>query len=613
MEAIHAYTGETLVLAGPGSGKTYVLTAHIKTLIEEYQVDPSSILVLTFSKAAALSMRARFFKDTEGRFPPIAFGTFHSVFYQIIRMAGNDHLSLIAPARRMGLMTQLLRQYFPELSADDNIDLLAAVLSRSREQKQPCAMGDMRDLARIQRAVHAYEAYLSENHLIDYDGMILECREILQNRTGLLASIQAQYAFILVDEFQDISSVQYEILRMLYDRGTKEPHALFAVGDDDQSIYGFRGANPSICRDFLRDYPAAGRIFLTMNYRSRPGIVRASQQVIAENHNRIAKTVVSGRSDDIKKATDEDGKAVVTLGFRDKKEQERYLVQLIASMTERQQKETAIIFRTNRQVRLLEQALVRAGVISGEDMAAVQNPWRIRIRRIYDSYMELGGQVRMDRIRRRTYEEIRNVPERFLLQESMPCDVMTKRAFLTVYPAGTPAQSAMAELADMAERLCDLPEALRIRYFRSVIGIEPYLLGRVRGDPDKIRQIREAFAELEKNPARNKRLSGGDTAETGKIGKDSVPRSGAGVRLLTMHACKGLEFDRVYLPDLNEGMIPTRKAHTKDEIEEERRLFYVAMTRARVHLELLYVKGTHENPCYPTRFLLPLGIGPSYE
>lgn len=572
-------------------------------------------------------MRARFYKNTEGRYPPIAFGTFHSIFYQIIRTGGNDKAVLIDAARRQRLLVELQRQFFPEITEPDDVELLSGVICRSREQGRPCPRGDYKRPEAITLAVHAYESYLRENHLIDYDGMILLCRDMLRSDAELLRSIQHQYAFVLVDEFQDISASQYEILRLLYDREADMPHALFVVGDDDQSIYGFRGADPVICRQFLQDYPDAHRIDLAINYRSVSPIVQSAGVVIAENRNRIDKTIVSGKPAPTK-ATSQGapapsakqrppqgpaipaGRAVACKSFADRDAQWAYLVKVVTAMDARTRKESAIIFRTNRQLRICQQALARAGLLPG-DLAIPENPWIHRVHSLYQGYMAFGAEVRQDCIHRDTYARIMNVPERFLLRESMPQERATRREFLTVYPTGSRTRQSMAELVEQAECLCDLPERQRIRYFRIVIGIEADLVQRANGSDVMRQQIREAFEDLAANP-------NAPIAEEHAVPRDADRRQRTDlqadhIHLMTMHACKGLEYDNVYLPDLNEGLLPTRKAHTQDAIEEERRLFYVAMTRAKEHLELLYVKGSAENPATPTRFLLPLGIGPRYS
>lgn len=610
--------------------------------------------MLTFSKAAALSMRSRFYKTTEGRYPPIAFGTFHSIYYQIIRSGGDDKVTLITPTRRIRLLQELLRQYFPLLSEPDDADILAEVICRSREQGRPCPKGDIKDCKAIARCVYAYETYLAENHLIDYDGMILLCRDLLRSNPELLRSMQTQYAFLLVDEFQDISKTQYEILRMLYDRKDKTPHALFVVGDDDQSIYGFRGADPSICRDYLRDYPAARQILLSVNYRSVPPIVQNAGLIIEQNKNRIRKTIVSGRSlpkakperpttlprpaalsrttalsrltaagnhaapTNTSQNTDLSGqpaptrstRAVSCKAFRSRQEQWDYLVKVITAMDKAARKESAIICRTNRQLQFVRKAMARAGLLPAE-LAESENPWIRKVHTLYQYYMTFGAEVRQDCIHKRTYERIMNVPERFLLRESMPQETMTRRAFLGTYPPGTAAHTSMDMLVRCAEQLCDLPERQRVRFFRTVIGIEQDLVQRANGNPQMRQQICEAFEDLAANPGAV--YTDESAGEQPRRSSSANAQTACGVALITMHACKGLEYDNVYLPDLNEGMIPTRKAHTPDAIEEERRLFYVAMTRAKEHLELLYVQGTAENPETPTRFLLPLGIGPRYS
>lgn len=317
------------------------------------------------------------------------------------------------------------------------------------------------------------------------------------------------------------------------------------------------------------------------------------------------KRIISGRKD----AT---GGAVIARGYATKAEQTAYLVDLVRNMDERTRKESAIIYRTNRQVRQLRQALQHAGILRATD-ATQENPWIPRVRALYAGYMEFGRQVVADRIERDTYLRIRNVPERYLLQESMPEAVMTRQAFCSVYGADSPAGRAMTQMATLAADLCDLPPSHRVRFLRRVIGIEEALYTRANRDPRQMEAIRAALAALEADPTEVPAAPVLQAKEgTGRSAGGAAPEE-IGITILTMHASKGLEYANVYLPDLNEGILPPRRSRTDAAVEEERRLFYVAMTRAKEHLELLYVKGTAESPCMPTRFLLPLGIGPEYH
>ena len=285
LKAINHNKGPMLVLAGPGSGKTLVITRRTQNLIEEYGVNPSNILVITFTKAAAIEMKERFHSLTQGAGKGVCFGTFHAVFFTILKYAYNFNASnIIREDQRYQLFKEIIRQL--QLEIDDEKDFISNLISEISLVK-----GERMDLDHyysincseevFKKVYQSYQNQLRRANLIDFDDMLLLCFELLRERKDILALWQEKYQYILIDEFQDINQVQYDIIKML----ALPDNNLFIVGDDDQSIYRFRGASPDIMLNFDKDYPDSTMVFLDTNYRSTKNIVNSAGNVIKNNKN----------------------------------------------------------------------------------------------------------------------------------------------------------------------------------------------------------------------------------------------------------------------------------------------------------------------------------------
>ena len=309
-EAITHTFGPCLVIAGPGSGKTFVLVEHIVFLIESLHIPPSKILVLTFSRAAAGQMRDRFLRRISADTTSVTFGTFHSVFYHILRETTGRPWPVIGEEERRRFAAMLTRNLWPEKALRPLPDQLLSDISRykscgGRDFTPSAAVGDPRLFS---RALRSYGAFLKESSCIDLDDMITECRRLLQRDRDARGRWMARFPFLLVDEYQDINRDQYALLRLLAgDRAN-----LFAVGDDDQSIYGFRGSDPRIMTGFVRDFPGCRRVFLETNYRCGRPIVQKAALVIGENRERIPKKI---------RAASPAGDPVVLRGWADEREE----------------------------------------------------------------------------------------------------------------------------------------------------------------------------------------------------------------------------------------------------------------------------------------------------
>ena len=301
--AITHESGPVLCLAGPGSGKTFTLTHHIRYLILEKHIDPSQILVITFSKAAALQMQQRFARLMGDAYYPVRFGTFHAIFFQILgRYEGYTTKDILNNTRKK----QLLKMVFARMDyqGKEDMDTMETILQQisyvknigglesiSKSEGMRLHNKEWADIPQFKEIYRHYERILRQEHVLDFDDMMLLCYQLFLQRQDVLEEYRSQFGYVLVDEYQDINPIQYEILKMII-----QPHQnLFAVGDDDQSIYGFRGSNPSIMLQFKKDFPNGLIIPFEKNYRSTNGIVNCATRVIGENSSRYDKNIIAAK------------------------------------------------------------------------------------------------------------------------------------------------------------------------------------------------------------------------------------------------------------------------------------------------------------------------------
>ena len=622
-EAILFAEGPCQVLAGPGSGKTFVLVERIRHLIAFHHIPPNQILVLTFSKAAAQEMRSRFQKITDSRYRDVTFGTFHSVFYHILSQSDPVPLSIIRPSEQLAVFRHLLLCHECPQKADDET-LLAAAAGLTAQIKSGNA-GNARSAAGLirlfsspdipKRICREYNDFLQENHKIDFEDMILRCRQLLETDPRALTYWRKRFRWILVDEFQDINPAQYDVLRLLAQQN------LFTVGDDDQSIYGFRGSDPAVMRRFPEDFPGTKQILLSINYRCSGSITEAAGRLISANRNRFPKEIAAAHPG---------GREVQFRAFPDEKQEYDWLcAKLLEPCPEDPGSKnshphtTAVIFRNHLQAGAFAAELDRRGIAFRRQKSG---PDRLRLEILHDlySYFRFAEDTRAGSGRRSDLYRIMNRPQRYLSRSAAPAEDVCLQDLRKAY-AGSPHMLSVTEqFASDLRYLTGLRPALAVRYLRRNIGYEDAVMeGRRPADRIRAARILDGIAEAagalrypqELTAALEKMLQ---SAENGAAGEESVKhstadaggsaggaadRSAPKISILTMHASKGLEFDSVFLPDLNEGILPGRRVTDEAGMEEERRLLYVAMTRARTDLTMLWLSGTKDNPRRASRFL----------
>ncbi|MDE6213987.1 MAG: ATP-dependent helicase [Lachnospiraceae bacterium] len=590
-EAILHTVGPAGVLAGPGSGKTFVTTHRIHRLITSEGVDPSHILVITFTKAAALEMQERFFRLMETERPPVHFGTFHAVFYHILKQSAQyrGH-TIITEAEKRKLIRDILHMHklFLYLQEEDIEEVLSAVSrAKSSLTELPVKIGKMgEEDFRFLRT--EYQSYLEEFSKFDFDDLMAACLKLFREDAASLAGWQGQFRYILVDEFQDISPVQYEIVKLL----AAPENNLFIVGDDDQSIYGFRGASPDSMQQFFQDFSQAKRILLDVNFRCHREIVEAAGIMIGENKNRLPKEIV---------ANHENGE-----GFSlHREETEEALTKAVTAALKQEQMQgnlsaCAMICRTNFACGLWAQTLRETGI-----PCVMREKPKDRFAHFVIQDIRAYLALAKGEYRRQYFLRIMNRPVRYIKRDSLP-EERVEREKLLAYYQNTPAiQERVKRFYRDLEALSSKRLHLQIRYIRKAIGYETYLREKYGAQKaEEFIQIGEWFEDFSRQFMTLREMDDYISQYKETI-QETTKADEEGVQLMTMHASKGLEFPTVFLPECNEGKVPMHKAKAEDEIEEERRMFYVAMTRAKEKLCLFYHNGKTGKDA-PSRFLNPL-------
>jgi DNA helicase-2/ATP-dependent DNA helicase PcrA len=602
-EAIGHRLGPMLVLAGPGSGKTLVLTYRIKYLIEVCGVSPGKILVVTFTKAAAEEMKVRFQKIMGYQSFPVSFGTFHSLFFQILR--NSYHLSKNSVATD-NLKLEWLREiiYDRDLNLDEDTEYLNDMIEDIGKIKNKGisfeefikrkADGRTEGLGGLSKNFSVffkyYEEKLRENEKIDFEDMALLCFELFCQREDILKLWQARFEYVLVDEFQDINPMQYEIVKML----AAPRNNLFIVGDDDQSIYGFRGANPGIMKQFTKDYENSDVITLKMNYRSTDDIVRQSLRLIQHNKNRFIKQIASSKGE---------GKKVVFRTFRNIEEETGDIIERLLEQRNDSFLETGILFRTSLSQRYMMDRLMEYHIpFTVKDR--VPNMFEHWIGKDLIAYLKIAG----GKGKRKDFLRVINRPNRYLKRSFFSEENICLENIAIYCEEGERTVRRLLKLKEELEIIGEMVPYASMQYIRKVIGYDRFLLEYAADHRIREEELLE-FAETVMQSGRSfhTREEWFEYIERyeGELERCLSNKSGQanGVFLSTIHSAKGLEYKTVYVMDVNEGNLPHNKAVSDEEIEEERRLLYVALTRAREELYVYSVKERFQRPAAPSRFL----------
>lgn len=685
--AIAHNTGPALILAGPGSGKTFTTVERVRYLIEVHHADPSHILVITFTKAAARQMRDRFFTRMDNQFFPVTFGTFHAVFFHILKTSCHYNGSSILKEKekreylRAALLT-LPKKFYAQ--NDGKMDqeweqgLLSEIGFIKNIGKLPADFtSEYVSRQEFMRIFVSFQKQLAQEKKLDLDDFAAAVCHLFRTNQAELARWQREYSYLLVDEFQDINAAQYEAVKLLC--GGKRN--LFVVGDDDQAIYGFRGSDPAIMRQFLKDFPEAKQIFLSVNYRSRAGIVETAGKLIGQNRERFPKQIVAGQSTSdagqdvcfVPEATQgarrmqgekstlpippgtvsgistaafgtswlplSTDRSVLVCGFQDRRQEAETVADEIGK-TFRQGKSCAAIFRTNADAVWLATAL-KCRNIPFLWKEKPKNPYETPVCQDLLAYLQFAMEGR----KRKDFLRIMNRPCRYLSRQMLPDAEISFSALRRAYAQKPYMQEILHRLEVDISRLAKMDLYAAVHYIRRGMGYDAWLkenagqtpsagesrqeqgrapagarahaAGKLERDLEaadffqeqarefqSLTELEEAMTAYEDQMDQNM-ADAADTAASGTTGAAFTTLPIA--ELVTMHGSKGLEYDAVFLPCCMEGVVPHKKSKNQAALEEERRMFYVGITRAKKELYLSYTKGTKETPGFASRFLAECG------
>ena len=601
LRAIAHLSGPMMVLAGPGSGKTSVIVERTAHMIQEGKIPASSVLVVTFSRAAAVEMKERFLKFTGVQRTGVTFGTFHGVFYGILKQAyGLNGGNILSEEEKYANLRELVVNCAAEQSQEgDFVEDIAKEISVVKggtisleHYYSSCCPAEV-----FRQIFQGYRKVLNERRKLDFDDMLLSCYELLKKRKDILSAWQKKFHYILVDEFQDINHLQYDIVKML----AAPENNLFVVGDDDQSIYHFRGARPEIMLNFPEDFKNAETVILNINYRCSGNILDTAMKVINCNENRYAKKLST---------PNEPGEPVQIKEFRNPRDEYMAVAGLLRNRMEEGEniEDTALLFRTNQETEGLVAALMEYGV-PFTMKEKLPNLFRHWICRNMIAYLKMAEGDRS----RSTFLEIMNRPNRYIARDALTEKNIDFKVLGEFYKDKDWMCDRITTMETHLRILKTMAPYAAINFIRNGMGYEEYLQEYARYRKIKSEELMETLNRIHESARGMKTLEEWlaymdeytrKLEEQAK--KQDVKREG--VVISTLHAVKGLEYDNVYIMNVNEGSMPYRKAVLEAHLEEERRLFYVGMTRAKKKLCLYYVRQQYEKEREPSRFLEEAGL-----
>lgn len=612
-EAVEYLDGPLLILAGAGSGKTRVLTYKIAYLLEKKIVKPWEILAITFTNKAAKEMKERVEGLVGAEAQDMWLGTFHSVCVRILKR----EIELLGYSRDFNIFDEIdkdkvIKEVMKKLNIDDKIyptGLIKAEISKAKEvmkddkQYAKDAMGDFRK-EEIAKVYTMYQQTLRTNNSIDFDDIIMLTVQLFLEHPDRLEYYQEKYKYVLVDEYQDTNKTQFLLISLL----TAGTGNICVVGDESQSIYGFRGADITNILNFEKEFPSAKIIKLEENYRSTKNILNAANEVIKNNSSKIDKVLWT---------QNKEGEKINYKTLNNEYEEVEYVVETIDDLCRKENKkysDFAVLFRTNAQARVLEEVFMRTGtpykLIGGIKFYA-----RKEIKDII-SYLKLINN-KNDNI---ALKRIINEPKRGIGDTALDkLDQMAQDKGVSIFEliqdnlnlAGLRSAGNIILFRDMMNDLMSNKETFKvsdlIKRVLKVSGYEDMLNAEGTKETEiRFENLMEFIGvaiEFENENAENTLEDFLDSiALVSDV--DNLDESTEAVTLMTMHSAKGLEFDDVFLVGMEEGLFPSKRSIEEDaSTEEERRLCYVAITRAK---DQLFLTNTKKRTLYgSTSFSLP--------
>lgn len=592
-QAICHGEGPMMVLAGPGSGKTFVITRRIEYLIKEKGIDPSHILVITFTKASAGEMKERFLRrmPVEGKI--VTFGTFHAVFFMILKHAYHFQAdNIIREEEKIRWMRENIHSM--RLDFEDENEFVRTILGEISLVKNTGVDIDhyysislSKDI--FSKVYREYQEFLVRNRKIDFDDMLVYTYELFSQRKDILSAWQNKYRYILIDEFQDVNQLQYNIVRML----AEPANNLFVVGDDDQSIYHFRGARPEIMLNMPKQYENLSIVKLEINYRCPSQVVELASRIIENNRERFEKNIKASKTQE----------NVITFEVFDRvAEENEKLIQNLKSQNIPLSK-TAVLFRTNLQARSLMEKLLEYNIpFTAKDR--VPNLYEHWIAKDMYAYLRIAKGSRQ----RRDFLMIMNRPKRYLSRESLESETVAFDVWQNFYSKQDWMMDRIDKLWQDIKTIGTLRPFSAINYIRKAVGYDDFLREYAQYRNIKEEDLFGVMEELQES------TRGFLTVEDwfSHIAKykeqienmwEKKREDQEALNIATFHSAKGLEFESVHIMEVNEGITPYKKASLPAEMEEERRMFYVALTRTKDRLYLYAVKHYNNHEAELSRFL----------
>ena len=601
LRAIAHLSGPMMVLAGPGSGKTSVIVERTAYMTREGKIPPSSVLVVTFSRAAAKEMKERFLKFTRQTSTAVTFGTFHGIFYGILKQAYNLGAgNILSEDEKYTILKELTLEHGQELAQEGDfpedvakeISIVKGGRISLEHYYSSCCPDEV-----FRQIYTGYQKTIRQRRKLDFDDMLLCCYELFNKRRDILAAWQNKFQYIMVDEFQDINHLQYDIVRML----AKPRNNLFIVGDDDQSIYHFRGAKPEIMLNFTKDYPEAKQVLLDVNYRCSSNILQTAMNVIDCNKKRFPKQLST---------PNKAGSPVKLLEYENPREEYMSLAAALKKRLDREEtiEDTAVLFRTNQEAEGLVGALMEYQ-IPFTMKEQLPNLFRHWISRNLQAYLKMAAGDRS----RKIFLEIMNRPNRYIARDALGSSTISFGELREFYKDKDWMCDRITTLETHLRILSTLAPYAAINFIRKGMGYEEYLMEYAQYRKIRPEELLEVLNRLQESAKGMKNLEEWEAyieEYTRKLAEQAKKQETKkeGVVISTLHAVKGLEYDKVYIMNVNEGSIPYKKAVLEDALEEERRLFYVGMTRAKKELMLCYVRRQYEKERDPSRFLEETGL-----
>ena len=590
-KAISSQARAVLVVAGPGSGKTTVLTERLVYLLKN-GAEAKSCLLLSFTRASSKEMALRFAKRGIAGDSP-HFSTIHALCLSLLReVRGIEREGLVNLYEKM----DWLSAYFLEkgIAREEVEELLLNYCNQISYFKSITEEERMHFLREEKNEdflplFQYYEKMRKLRGKLDFEDLLIEVLLELQKNTRIAESWKSRFSYILVDEFQDLSLIQYAILKALSEKGA----SLFVVGDEDQSIYGFRGASPDILFRFAGDFPDCERIFLADNFRSKEEIVLLSRRLIGKNKKRFQKPLTGRRG--------RGGKAKYFL-LETGVEEAVLLAEHVESLLREgcPPEEIAVLCRSKMQITPLLPGFMERGIpiVVVEELS---NVFQHFIGKDILAYLRLAknkeSSQELVQILSKPYRGLRR--EKILHRDSGLSDL--KRAAKT-----RKEREETEKLEKQLEALSKLNPKEAVLFIRKEIGYEKYLEDFAK---KKNKDFTEWWESLEEITAMSEGYPDLDaffrfvTEFNRRALERRKPEEEKGIRFMSYHSAKGLEFDEVFLPDCIEGIIPDGRAKKPEEIEEERRSFYVALTRARKGIHIYVTKTRYSKKVYPSRFI----------